>query len=130
MSTTAVDIQQAAAVPERIIEAWRTYDAQAFAEVFTPDGTMSMPGLFKRGQDEIAEFMTQAFAGPYRGTQVVGSPFDVHVVSDDVVVLTTEGGVRAVDAEKVPDNAVVRATWVLVRDGAAWRLASYTNTPK
>ncbi|RPF19727.1 SgcJ/EcaC family oxidoreductase [Myceligenerans xiligouense] len=127
MATTTDD---PAAVPQRIIEAWRDHDAEAFAEVFTKDGTMILPGVHQKGQDAIAAFMRQAFQGPYRGTQVLGTPFDVKVLGPDAVILFTEGGVRPAGADELPDDALVRATWVVVREDGVWQLASYSNAPK
>ena len=127
MTTTTDD---PAAVPQRIIEAWRDHDAEAFAEVFTKDGTMVLPGVHQKGQAEIAAFMHRAFQGPYRGTQVVGTPFDVKVLGPDTVILFTEGGVRPADSDDLPDDARVRATWVVVRENDVWRLAAYSNAPK
>lgn len=116
-------------IPQRIMEAWRNNDAVAFASVFTEDGTMLLPGVHQKGRNAIAEFMTEAFAGPYAGTHVIGTPFDVKTLTDDVVILFTEGGIRPADGESIPDGARVRATWVLVRHFDSWSLASYTNTP-
>lgn len=127
MATTTDD---PAAVPQRIMAAWGEHDAEAFAEVFTKDGTMILPGVHQKGQAAIAAFMHQAFQGPYRGTQVVGSPFDVKVLGPDTVILFTEGGVRPADADDVPEPARVRATWVVVREDGVWQLASYSNAPK
>lgn len=129
-STESADVQAVAAVPERIVEAWRRQDGTAFAEVFTEDGTMILPGVYQKGRGTIAAFMSHAFAGPYKDTQVMGTPFDVRFLREDVAVLLTEGGVRPAGGSEVPADAKVRATWVIVRDGEEWRLASYSNSPK
>lgn len=132
MSTTAATLDTAAIarIPSRIMQAWAYQDAQAFAEVFTDDGTMILPGVYRKGKDAIAQFMAQAFAGPYAGTQVTGTPFEVRAVTDDVALLLTEGGVIPADAQNVPDAATVRGSWLVVRDGEDWKLAAYQNTTK
>ncbi|WP_407319807.1 SgcJ/EcaC family oxidoreductase [Isoptericola halotolerans] len=117
-------------VPRQIIEAWAAHDADAFAEVFTEDGTMILPGAFATGRTAIREFMERAFTGPYQGTQVVGAPFQVRRLSDDIVLMLTDGGVVKAGSETVADTAAVRASWLLVRRDQGWKLAAYQNSPR
>ncbi|MET8545566.1 SgcJ/EcaC family oxidoreductase [Kitasatospora sp. NPDC004799] len=124
------DTAALAAVPERIVAAWAAHDADGFAEVFTEDATLILPGdVYLTSRQAIRAFMTQAFAGPFKGTRVTGAPVSVRPLAEDVAVLVTQGGVLAPgDAEVTPERAI-RATWVLARQGDDWRIASYQNTP-
>jgi uncharacterized protein (TIGR02246 family) len=118
------------AFPQRIVAAWGAYDADAFADVFTADGSMILPGgIYATSREQIRGFMRAAFAGPYQRTQVVGEPIAIRRVGDDVAVVTTQGGVRGVEETEVAPEKLVRATWVITRDGDDWRLLSYQNTP-
>jgi len=127
---TDADKAAVAGLPGRIIAAWTAHDAQAFAEVFTEDGSMILPGLYKQGRAEIATHMTGAFAGPYRGTQVTGQPLDLRFLSADTAVVITEGGVLKAGETELPGDAIVRATWVAARQDGEWLLAAYQNTPR
>ena len=130
MSIAQQSLTEPAAVVGEIAAAWQEHDAERFARAFVPDGSMILPGAFVRGQDAIRDFMQQAFDGPYRGTQVVGTPVAVRPLGAEVVIVNTEGGVvRAGESELAPDQSV-NATWVLARHSDGWRLASYQNTTR
>ncbi len=132
--TATIDISDedkaaVAAVPGRIVAAWTGLDAAAFADVFTPDGSMILPGLYKKGREEIRSHMAAAFQGPYQGTQVTGQPIDLRFLGSDTAVITTFGGVLAPGETTLPDDRTVRATWVVVRRDGEWQLAAYQNSP-
>jgi len=116
-----------AAVPQRVVDAWAEQDADAFAGVFTADGTMILPGLFLKGKDDIRAYMSKAFAGPYQGTRVTGKPLDLRV-HGNLGIVVTHGGVLAAGDTEVTDARAIRATWVVVKDDGEWRLAAYQNS--
>ncbi|MFC4146102.1 SgcJ/EcaC family oxidoreductase [Micromonospora mangrovi] len=119
-----------AAVPARMIETWAAHDADGFADLFVEDGTMILPGLYRKGRDEIRAFMAAAFAGHYQGTRVTGTPLEIKPLSGDAVALITEGGVIRAGADELADSDAIRASWILVRRGDGWKLAVYQNGPR
>lgn len=117
-------------VPRRVITAWAAQDAAAFADAFDEGGTMILPGAFATGQQAIGEFMAHAFAGPYKNSRVTGTPFHLRRLSDDTVLMLTEGGVVQPGEENVRPEHAVRASWLLVRAESQWKLAAYQNCPR
>lgn len=127
---TDADKAAVAGLSQRIVAAWAKHDAEAFARVFTEDGTMILPGAYAKGRAEIQAFMGAGFAGPYKGTQVTGQPFDVRFLSPEVSVLLTQGGVLAPGETEVPPERTIRASWLAVKQDGEWLLAAYQNSPK
>jgi uncharacterized protein (TIGR02246 family) len=129
--TTNLESDQAAvaAVPGQIVAAWAKQDGDAFARTFTPDGTMILPGVYRKGQNEIRAYMTAAFAGPLEHTRVTGAPIDLRFLTPDSALVITRGGVLEPGEAEVPDERAIRATWVVVRCDDGWRLAAYQNSP-
>jgi len=117
-------------VPQRIVAAWADNDAAAFAAVFTEDASLILPGnVYLTSREEIRAFMTEAFAGPYKGTRVFGTPLALKYLGDHVALVLTQGGVLAPDESEVPAERAIRASWLLSRQGPQWLIAAYQNTP-
>ncbi|WP_067815098.1 SgcJ/EcaC family oxidoreductase [Actinomadura kijaniata] len=125
----AADQAAVAALTQRVVAAWAYQDADSFAGVFTEDGTMILPGLFKKGPDEIRAHMKDAFETTYKGTQVTGRPVDLRFLAPDVALLLTQGGVLAAGESEVSDEQAIRASWLCVKRDGEWRLAAYQNSP-
>ncbi|AUI61799.1 SgcJ/EcaC family oxidoreductase [Amycolatopsis sp. BJA-103] len=126
---TAADQAAIAALTQKVIAAWAYHDADSFAGVFTEDGTMILPGVYKKGRDEIRSFLVESFAGNYKGTQVTGRPLEIRFFTPDSGVLITQGGVLGPGETEVADSQSIRASWTVVKRDGAWQLASYQNTP-
>ncbi|MEV6971149.1 SgcJ/EcaC family oxidoreductase [Hamadaea sp. NPDC051192] len=130
MTTTTVTADEAAVrtVLGQIYEAWAAYDADKFADLYTEDATVVMPGLFHDGREAIREFMAAAFAGRLAGTQGVDEPQKIRITGDTALVVSHAGtlmpGETTVAAERER-----HATWVFVRQGDDWKIAAYANAP-
>jgi uncharacterized protein (TIGR02246 family) len=120
-----------AAVPGRLVSAWAAQDAEAFSQLFIQDGTMILPGVYKKGREEIRKHMEAGYAGPYKGTSVTGSPIEIKPLGSDAFALITVGGVLAPGETEVSAKEAIRASWILVKDDdGTWRLAVYQNCPR
>ncbi|MEV5017669.1 SgcJ/EcaC family oxidoreductase [Streptomyces sp. NPDC053780] len=130
VAVTDADKAAVAAVPQRIVEAWASYDADAFAEVFTADGTLILPGFFEKGRDAIRAFAAAAFAGPYKGTRVTGTPVDIRFLSAEAGILVTRGGILTPGQDEPSPERAVHASWLVVKQDGRWQLAAYQNSPR
>ncbi|GIE30589.1 hypothetical protein Ait01nite_036340 [Actinoplanes italicus] len=119
-----------AAVPARMVAAWREHDSKAFAGLFAENGTMILPGVFRQGRTAIEEFMAHAYQGPYKGTTVTGQPIEIKPLADGAVAVLTEGGVIAAGADGLDPADAIRASWILVKRDGEWVLAVYQNCPR
>lgn len=120
-------MMEVAKVPDRLVAAWAAHDAEAFSQLFAPDGTMILPGVYVKGRDAIRKYMEDGYANQYKGTTVGGSPLDIKPLGTDAVALLTVGGVMAPGETKYSDKEAIRASWILIRSEGLWRLAVYHN---
>lgn len=127
---TAADHAAIAAVPARMIAAWAAHDADAFADLFTEDGTLILPGVYKKGKDAIRAYMAAEYAGAYQGTTVTGAPIEIKPLRAGAVALISQGGVIPAGQSQLPDEAAIRASWILVKRARKWLLAVYQNCPR
>ncbi|MFD5814524.1 SgcJ/EcaC family oxidoreductase [Streptomyces sp. NPDC127038] len=128
--TTTDDSQAVRAVLDRLYSAWADYDADAFAELYTEDATVVMPGVFNDGREEIRAYIAAAFDGPLKGSRPLDEPRRIRFPRPGTAVVVSEAGILLAGESEVPAGRQHRATWVLVRDGAedgSWAITSYHN---
>jgi uncharacterized protein (TIGR02246 family) len=111
----------------RVGAAWAANDADASAELYTPDASVVTAGSSMLGREAIRGFLASAFAGPLRGTSLSDEHQRVRLVGKDVAI------VNSLSAIVQPAEDVVRpemrrlATWVAVRTEGTWLVAAYHN---
>lgn len=117
------DQAEIAAVPARMVAAWAAHDADAFADLFTEDGTLILPGVYKKSRDEIREFMASQYAGPYQGTRVTGTPIGLKPLAAGAVALLTTGGVIAPGRPnwRTGTRSGRPGSWSSATAGGSWR---------
>jgi uncharacterized protein (TIGR02246 family) len=129
-TASATETEAVHALLDQLASAWSANDAQAFAELFTEDGTVVLPGdIYLSGQQAIRAFMARAYQGPYKGTGVVGNALEVRFIDQGTSVMITEGGVLAPGETDVAPQRAIRATWVCSKNGDGWKLSAYHNSP-
>lgn len=119
-----------AALTQKVVAAWAYHDSEAFANVFTEDGSMTLPGVHLTGRKAIYDYLVAAYAGPYKGTQVTGKPIGLSPLGPDAAILLTQGGILEAGESEVPHHSSIRAAWVVTKVDGEWKLAAYLNTPR
>ncbi len=126
MSSNEIDAIRA--LFDRLYAAWAAGDADAFADLYTEDATVIMPGVFHKGQSTVRDFMAGAFAGPLKGSTGVDDPIDIRVVGDTAIVVS-KAGILMPGEREVPSDQERHATWVLSKQDDRWLVAAYANAP-
>jgi uncharacterized protein (TIGR02246 family) len=131
-TTTAgsdTDQQAVLDVLARTYQAWEAGDAEAFVTDYTDDASVIQLGVYQKDREEIRNTMAAAFAGPLSGSRVAAHPVNVRFLTGDTAIVVSEDGIIFPGQDAVASERLMRATWVLVRRGGGWRIASYHNSP-
>jgi uncharacterized protein (TIGR02246 family) len=130
--STAEHAQDAAAIEQLVADAERFQsDVERFAELLTDDyAVVNLVGRRVKGKAETLEAMRQALDGPLSQVITRHELTDVTFIRPDVAVVSC---VKRVFDERERSGgdptATARLTFVTVKDGAAWRIASAQTTP-
>jgi uncharacterized protein (TIGR02246 family) len=119
------DQQAVLDVLEGVYEAWEANDAEAFVADYLDDASVVQPGVYQKDRHEIQSSMAGAFAGPLKGSRVLDQPQDVRFPNEDTAIVISEGGIVFPGQNAVPNEAMVRATWVLAKRDGRWYVAAY-----
>jgi uncharacterized protein (TIGR02246 family) len=127
---TGEDEKAVLTVAKRIQAAWKSNDADTFADVFTENGSLLMRDNQLKSREEIRSYMTEGFNGPLKGAHVKGWPIEVKFFTDEVAMVITEGGILMPGDTDIAAGNFIRATWIIVKqpDGQL-NLVSHQSSP-
>jgi len=118
-------------VLERLRTAWCAGDAVAYADNFSDDAQyVEAPGRRVHGRRAIAESHQRIFDTVFRKTRVSGrGEPTIRPISQHVALVEASGAVvfPGEDPAKVPANGLM--TLIVRREGDAWKIISFQNTP-
>lgn len=110
---------------------WENNDAEAFADIFTENGSILVADEQLTGREEIREYFRKAFSGVYRGARVTEEPLEIRFLSPekDVALAITQGGTVLDGETDLPADRESRTTWVIVKQLGEWKLLSRQSSP-
>jgi uncharacterized protein (TIGR02246 family) len=116
-------------VVDGIATAWASNDPNAFADTYTEDACMILSGnRYFKGRETLRQVVVSQFGSAHKRTTLLQNIIDVRAVSDDAIIVITEGGVLAPGETLPAPERAIHATWVLANDNGSWRIASYQNS--
>jgi len=115
--------------PLRVRAGWDANDADAVADLFVENGSMLIGDAQLSSRDEIRTYLADAFAGAYQGTRLTDEPREVRLLTDDVAIAVTEGGISAQGKDEIDPADKSRSLWVLVKQDGDWRVVSRQTSP-
>lgn len=123
------DAQPVRMLYEALLKAWNDRDAAGYAALFTRDGrAIGFDGSAHAGRAVIAADLGRIFAA-HATPAYVGLVRDVQWLGPDVAVVDAAAGMVP-DGGKSLDPALNAVqTLVAVKEGGAWRIALFQNTP-
>lgn len=116
-------------VPLRVIGAWDNNDANGVADVFVENGSWLAGDDQLRGREAIRSYLTEVFAGPYQGSRSQQKPVQIKLITDDVAIAITDGGVVYEDETELSPERIERTMWVMVKQDGDWQGVSYQSCP-
>ena len=116
-------------VVERLSKAWQAGDGSAWADEFAEDADFTVWfGLRLKGREEIAFGHQMIFDNFYANTKFEMTVQDIRFIGDDVAVALLAGSVVN-DGESMPEEPDAVPMAVLKRQGEAWKIVAFQNTP-
>lgn len=121
-------------VPHRLFAAWDNGDATGVAAQFTTDGHM-IPnnGAYLTSRTAIESYYKSAFAGPLKGTRMIGKPLSVRCLSTSTAVIDGLGGLLLpgdtyTEPEQVPIGQRIIVSWTAVRVNDVYYMKEFQST--
>jgi uncharacterized protein (TIGR02246 family) len=128
-------------LPHQIFAAWNAQDPAGIAAVFGPDANfIPTNGARLEGPAGIKTYYTAAFAGPLKGTRMIGTPSSFRCLAPNVAVIDGLGGILLpgetyTSPTQVPIGRRLIVSWTATHYGAqqgwkvpVWKIAEFQAT--
>ena len=116
-------------VVQRVEDGWNAHDGKAFTAPFTNDADyVVVNGMKLKGREEIEKGHTAIFTTIYKESHNVATVRGIRFLRPDVAVAHVEWNL-AFKAGDETKKAQAISTMVLTKEGGAWSIAAFHNTP-
>lgn len=116
------------ALYHRLLDAWNTRNAAAFAALFTTDGnTVGFDGTQMAGSGAIESSLAEIFSD-HEPARYIGLIREVRFLSPDVALLGAAAGMVPPGGTELNENLTIQSL-VAVRPTGRWLIALWHNTP-
>lgn len=113
----------------RLCAAWDEGDADAYADLFMPDGDyVAFDGTYARGRRAIAEMHRPLFTRFLKGSRLIVTSSAIRSLSPDVALVHLRGAVQPAWQRQPRRSRLSVQTLVAVREAERWRFAAFQNT--
>ncbi|MDA3648834.1 SgcJ/EcaC family oxidoreductase [Saccharopolyspora indica] len=113
----------------RYVAAWNAGDGQAFGAAYAPEAThVTFDGALLRGRTEIAGVHSQLFGTFLRGSRIELQVEDLRLVTDDVAVLHTSGGILEAGDTALSADRRSMNTMIAAKHADGWALTTVQVT--
>jgi uncharacterized protein (TIGR02246 family) len=120
--------QEIHAVASALTNAWNAHDSAAFARAFTEDADfVNIFAMHNVGRAQIGGLHQMIFDSIYRGSTSAFTLEKTRRAGNDAIVALIRAELTVPQGPLVGTVRTL-ATAVLVRDGGAWKIASFQNT--
>lgn len=123
------ELDQIQGLLNRLYEAWRDGDADAYAACFTEDARyVAFDGDTFVGRRHIADAHRDLFKRWLAGSRLEQYSLEARLIAPDVIVANGSGAVVQRGRATAPASRRSTQTYVAVRRPEGWLLASFHNT--
>ncbi len=118
----------AASIISRLVLAWNTANGEAWGAEFVEDADfINIFGVQRRGRAEIEKRNRYVFDVLFAGSTCEMVLVDARPLAPNVILAHSKS-VLKIPGGPMKGEQLNRQTLVIVRDGDAWRIATYHNT--
>jgi uncharacterized protein (TIGR02246 family) len=111
-----------------VYAAWGDNDADSFVASYAEDATATLPGSRLVSKRTIHATMTEAFAGPLKGSRCIDEIQHIRFIGDDAAVVFGRSGI--VQAGQTEPAGWELTTWALSRQDGRWLVEAYHDCPE
>lgn len=115
-------------VVDGVLDAWHSYNADAFADLHAEDATLvTVEGVYCKGREPIRRLMTMLYSSVFKGSRVFNEVEDVRFPTEDSAIMICWNAILLAGVKELPPEEKRRATWVFSKHDGKWLVEAFEN---